>query len=161
MIAVIHAATLDDVDRLAALHRACFEDAWDAGAFRQLIDRPGAIARLGHTETATESQAFILVQVAADESEILTLGTALQSRRSGLACALLAAAAEDAHRSGAREIFLEVAEDNRAAIALYRAAGFREVGRRAKYYHRADGTHLDAINLRATLPLSRIASRMG
>ena len=33
-------------------------------------------------------------------------------------------------------MFLEVAEDNRAARALYAAAGFASVGRRPAYYAR-------------------------
>ena len=37
---------------------------------------------------------------------------------------------------GAGAIFLEVGEDNPAAIALYRQAGFEPVGRRPAYYRR-------------------------
>jgi ribosomal-protein-alanine N-acetyltransferase len=48
-------------------------------------------------------------------------------------------------------MFLEVAEANAAARALYAAAGFAEVGRRRRYY--ADGG--DALVLRRGLsPLS-------
>ena len=42
--------------------------------------------------------------------------------------------------------FLEVAEDNAAARALYRAAGWNETGRRRGYYPRPGGA-LDAITL--------------
>ncbi len=38
---------------------------------------------------------------------------------------------------GIARIFLEVDEDNRAALRLYARAGFREVGRREGYYARA------------------------
>jgi ribosomal-protein-alanine N-acetyltransferase len=47
---------------------------------------------------------------------------------------------------GAEEIFLEVRESNAAARALYAGFGFREVGRRARYYSRPVE---DAIVLRA------------
>ena len=110
---------------------------------------------LACVEAETDSQAFILVHVAADECEILTLGTAENAQRRGLARALLSAAAEEAQAAGARAMFLEVAEDNIAAIALYRAAGFALIGRRQNYYRRADGSVLDAVMLRATLPLNR------
>jgi len=36
--------------------------------------------------------------------------------------------------AGATQLFLEVAESNRAATGFYRAAGFDPVGRRPKYY---------------------------
>jgi ribosomal-protein-alanine N-acetyltransferase len=47
-------------------------------------------------------------------------------------------------------MFLEVAAGNVAALALYRAAGFAEVGRRVRYY--ADGS--DALVMRRDLSLS-------
>ncbi|HYM18747.1 MAG TPA: GNAT family N-acetyltransferase [Micropepsaceae bacterium] len=154
MIRIRH-ASLEDVRELASLHGACFDDRWSAESFRRLLDRPGAVALLAADKTESESQSFILVQVALDECEILTLGTIDGARRKGLALTLLKTAAKEAHALGAREMFLEVAEDNHGAITLYRRAGFEIVGRRQKYYRRADGTVLDAVMLRATLPLDR------
>jgi ribosomal-protein-alanine N-acetyltransferase len=151
--ALVRSATLKDAALLASLHRACFDEAWDEEAFRRLLDRAGAVALLASLEGETESQAFLLAQVAADECEILSIGSLGAVRRRGLARTLLTAAGGRAHGLGAREIFLEVAEDNSAALALYRAAGFVIIGRRAKYYRRANGTALDAVMLRATLPL--------
>ena len=46
---------------------------------------------------------------------------------------------------GANIIHLEVAEDNRAACALYRAEGFQSVGRRPDYYLRAGGRRVAAV----------------
>jgi len=40
---------------------------------------------------------------------------------------------------GVRAVFLEVAEDNGSARALYRRAGFRDVGRREGYYPAGKG----------------------
>jgi len=152
----VRPALTEDAPLLASIHRACFDEAWDEEAFRRLMDRPGTFAFLAaRSEAETESQAFILIQAAGGESEILSFGTLTAARRKGLARSLLRAAAKEAHHLGAREMFLEVAEDNHAAIALYRGAGFVIVGRREKYYRRADGTVLDAIMLRATLPLEQ------
>jgi len=150
----IRSAFIQDATLLASLHRASFDEGWDERAFRSLLERAGTFALLAAcVEAETESQAFILIQVAAGESEILSFGTLPPARRKGLARSLLSAAAEKAHDLGAREMFLEVADDNRAAISLYRGTGFTIIGRRAKYYRRPDGTVLDAIMLRATLPL--------
>ncbi|MDP3371055.1 MAG: ribosomal-protein-alanine acetyltransferase, partial [Brevundimonas sp.] len=57
---------------------------------------------------------------------------------------------------GATRLFLEVAEDNMAALALYAGAGFVEAGRRPGYYARPHGRPRDALvlalNLTAALP---------
>jgi ribosomal-protein-alanine N-acetyltransferase len=51
---------------------------------------------------------------------------------------------------GARALFLEVARDNDAGLALYRAAAFAEVGIRRAYYSRPTGA-MDALVLRRDL----------
>ena len=57
---------------------------------------------------------------------------------------------------GAERMFLEVAEGNAAARALYARTGFAGAGRRRGYYARADGSREDALilalNFAATLP---------
>ena len=55
---------------------------------------------------------------------------------------------ENLERKGARLVFLEVADDNAAALKLYGRAGFTEIGRRENYYQRPDGGRRAAINLR-------------
>jgi ribosomal-protein-alanine N-acetyltransferase len=42
-------------------------------------------------------------------------------------------------------VHLEVEEGNGPAVALYRRAGFREVGRREGYYLKPDGTRASAL----------------
>ncbi len=48
-------------------------------------------------------------------------------------------------------LWLEVAEDNDPARALYKGCGFQSVGRRAGYYLRGDGTRRDAVVMRRLL----------
>jgi len=43
-------------------------------------------------------------------------------------------------------VFLEVRASNAAALALYRSAGFREIGVRRGYYQNANGSE-DAITM--------------
>ena len=138
---------------LASLHRQCFEDSWDEASFQSLLAGQGVFALTAKDASATESQAFILIQVAAEQSEILSIGTLPSARRLGLARGLLDEAAAEALARKAQEIFLEVAEDNVAALALYSAAGFASAGRRRLYYRRAGGLLVDALMLRSPLPL--------
>lgn len=46
---------------------------------------------------------------------------------------------------GAKDIFLEVAENNPSAIALYRKAGFAEVAKRKQYFKQINGPALTAL----------------
>jgi ribosomal protein S18 acetylase RimI-like enzyme len=146
----IRMATPKDAARLAELHAQCFDEAWDEAAFAAFLRDSFTFALI-----AGAARALIIVRVAADESEILTLGTQPGSRRLGLARALVETAGVEAQRRGARRMFLEVAADNLAAHDLYAEAGFAPVGRRPGYYIRAAGRAADAVILSAALPLSR------
>jgi ribosomal-protein-alanine N-acetyltransferase len=70
------------------------------------------------------------------------------ARRRGIGRSLVAAACRRAEDSGAAAVFLEVAEDNPAARALYARCGFDPVGRRPGYYRRPSGAAVDALVLR-------------
>ncbi|MEP6717334.1 MAG: N-acetyltransferase [Terriglobia bacterium] len=68
--------------------------------------------------------------VAPGESELLNLAVDPTARRKGIASALLTSLGMHAEDT----IFLEVAENNRAALALYRAGGWICVDTRLGYY---------------------------
>jgi ribosomal-protein-alanine N-acetyltransferase len=70
-------------------------------------------------------------QTAPDEAEILNLAVDPDFRRRGVASALLNSVSAQARGT----IFLEVAEPNRAAIALYEKLGWEHAGMRAGYYN--------------------------
>jgi [ribosomal protein S18]-alanine N-acetyltransferase len=70
-------------------------------------------------------------QSAPDEAEILNLAVDPDRRRRGIGSALLAAVLERARGT----VFLEVAEPNLPAIALYRKQGWVDVGLRSGYYN--------------------------
>lgn len=118
----------DDPALLAALHKNSFPgDFWTADAIAALLATPGAFA-------FAAAQGFILARAAGGEAEILTIAVDPAARRQGLGRALLAVAAQQAARLGAGRLFLEVSTANRAALALYKAGGFSEIGRRKAYY---------------------------
>jgi len=72
------------------------------------------------------------------------------ARRFGVGAALLADSMDRARAAGAAALFVDVAADNAGALALYRRAGFVQVGRRPGYYAAAAGAQ-DALILRAAL----------
>src|SRR5690606_6231467 len=68
-----------------------------------------------------------------DEAHLLTIGVAVPLQGRGLGRALLAQLIAVARGRGASCFFLAVRPSNAAALALYRSAGFEEVGRRRGY----------------------------
>ena len=132
-------------EALAAIHAEAFETPWDAASLSALLASPGVFVVAG-------ADGFILIRVVADEAEILTLAVRTPARRGGLGARLVEAAVVRAAALGAERMFLEVAEDNAAARALYARAGFHEAGRRRGYYARGDGSREDALVLALNFP---------
>lgn len=127
-------------EALAEIHATAFERPWDAATFATLLGQAG-VAVLG------DDDGFILIRTVLDEAEILTLAVRPGARRKGYARGLVEAAAALARAAGVRQLYLEVAEDNAAALALYRATGFVEVGRRPGYYARRESPDAAALLL--------------
>ena len=80
--------------------------------------------------------AYIVGRALLDEAEILNLGVAEPVRRRGIARDLVRALLAEFSERGVRTVFLEVRESNHPARGLYDSFGFREVGRRARYYQK-------------------------
>ena len=133
--------------RLAELHAAAFAAPWDASAFETLLGQTGVFA-------IEEPDGFILLRAVADEAEILTLAVRPSAHRQGLGARLVSDGVTEALARGAARLFLEVADDNLAALALYARAGFAEAGRRPGYYTRPGGGRQDALILALNLPVA-------
>jgi ribosomal-protein-alanine N-acetyltransferase len=130
--------TAPDPHELARLHAHAFTAPWSASAFADLFAQPGVLA-------VVEPAGFILVRVVLDEAEILSVAVVPFARRHGLGRSLVERGAVAAAQAGATRLFLEVAEDNVAARALYDHAGFARIGRRKAYYAAPDGSRMDAV----------------
>jgi ribosomal-protein-alanine N-acetyltransferase len=99
-----------------------FRDALAAGYSTQVGEREGRIVVFG------------VMMLAPGEAQVLNLSVVPDARRQGLGSALLERFVDDAIRCGADQMFLEVRAGNAPAIAMYEAAGFARVARRAAYY---------------------------
>src|SRR5580693_1090337 len=131
--------TVTDADRCAELEAMLFpgDDPWPKVAFvRELAAEHnhyvaartadtlvgyGGISRLGRTPPF--------------EYEVHTIGVDLAYQGRGIGTRLLAELLEFADGG---VVYLEVRTDNEVAIALYRSAGFEQIGLRRRYY-RASG----------------------
>ena len=137
-------ATAADAPALALIHAAAFppDSGWGAETLTTLLGLAGVFG-LHH------ASGFILARCVLDEAEILTLAVHPAARRQGIGADLVGTAAMAAAAAGARVMFLEVAEDNAPAMALYATAGFERAGLRRDYY--APGVHAWLLR-RALLP---------
>ncbi|WP_323005732.1 N-acetyltransferase [Pseudorhodobacter sp.] len=114
---------------LAALHARVFTTPrpWSAAEFAALMGGPGVYV-LG------DPLGFVMGRAIAGEAEVLTLAVAPEARRQGVARGLMARFENNALEKHAETAFLEVAEDNSAAIHLYLSLGYTEAGRRRGYF---------------------------
>ena len=141
-----------DAALLAELHAEGFDSPWPAEAMAAVLLGPGVSGLLAGEAGAAD--AMLLLRTVAGEAEVLTLAVRVTARGRGLGATLLAAGARLAQAAGAEVLWLEVAQDNPAALALYRRAGFEPAGRRPRYYARPDGVAVDALLMRRPLNTS-------
>lgn len=144
-------AAPERAEEVAKLHARLFEPAWEEGAIQSLLDHPASTSLVAVAGDPKRIIGFVIGQLAADEAEIISIGVAPEWQRFGLGKMLVEGLARAARRGEARRLFLEVAEDNAAAAALYRKLGFDEVGRRKGYYQRSGEPAVDALVLALSL----------
>lgn len=139
-------AAPERAEEVAALHARLFDEPWDAPAIKSLLEHPASTSLIAVAGEPKTIKGFVIAQLAADEAEILSIAVAPDWQRAGLGTRLIEGLARASKRGEARQIFLEVAEDNTAARALYSKLGFSETGRRKGYYKRPSGS-VDALTL--------------
>lgn len=114
---------------LARIHQESVDPAWSEESFRSLLVLPTVVG-YAHPDFSS----FILVSVIEDEAEILTFATQQKFRRQGRGKKLLEETIKIIFNQKIEKFFLEVNENNFAAIALYKQLDFKKYGVRESYY---------------------------
>ncbi|WP_051279907.1 GNAT family N-acetyltransferase [Hellea balneolensis] len=130
---MIRALNAKDAERMAEIHAGCFFKGWDEADMWAHIHKDLCFG------FGRPLDGFIIIKSAADQAEILTVATDPSERRRGIARALLEISETELAENGVDTLFLEVAEDNKAAISFYNGMGFEPIGRRLGYYKREMG----------------------
>ncbi len=140
---MLYRATTADSEVMAAIHATAFAvpDAWGRDVFDLQLALPNVFGLL------YSCGGMILVRVAADEAEVLTLAVAPDMRRTGVGRLLLREATSRVAAMGVRVVFLEVSVANITARQLYTSSGFVQAGLRPHYY----SDNSDALVLRLDL----------
>lgn len=131
-------------ERIAAIHAAAVPEPWSVEAFAVLLRDPLFFC-------LEAEGAFLLARSVAGEAELIMVATDPDHRRQGRAKDLMTRFHDMAAQRGAAKTFLEVAEDNGPARALYAAAAYAQVGRRKGYYRRPGTAAVDALVLSRSL----------
>jgi [ribosomal protein S18]-alanine N-acetyltransferase len=148
---VLRELDAEDALALARLHAKSFHRGWTEDEFEQLIASSSSLGEGAAFSERGRLQGFVLSRIAGAEAEILSIIVDALSRRQGVARALLLNHLDRLRARGVRELFLEVDENNRGALAFYERFGLEPVGRRRAYYARSSGDRGAALVLRRDL----------
>jgi ribosomal-protein-alanine N-acetyltransferase len=139
--------TLADVDEVLHIEQAVQAYPWTRGNFIDALNQ-GYICRVD--EAGGEIRGYAILRPVLDEAELLNIGVAAAQQRKGLGREMLLEMLDVACERNMLRVFLEVRASNAAALALYRSAGFGEIGVRRGYYQNASGSE-DAITMACEL----------
>ncbi|WP_102959584.1 ribosomal protein S18-alanine N-acetyltransferase [Mangrovicella endophytica] len=144
---------MEDLDAAAALHSDAFARPWSGDEFASLLSQEGCFGfvarRVG--QPLLPPLGFVLARVTAGEGEILTIAVDKRARGQGIGRLLMDQVLQRLHADRAESLFLEVDEENAAALRLYQRLRFEEVGRRPAYYSHPNGRRTSALILKRVL----------
>lgn len=138
-----------DLDSVLRIETASFPRPWSRKHFEDEMTAPGSHPVVAETDDLPVAGYLCLKQVL-DEAEILDVAVDSGARGRGVGRALVRWAASFCRAHGVAVLALEVRVGNLEAISLYESMGFREVGRRRKYYENGDDAILMDLNIGAT-----------
>src|SRR3954470_9401420 len=125
----------EDFNHIWALDQRCFsrEIAYSRAEFSYYLSSKTAICLIGSNEN--QILGFILGDRHRKTlGHIITLDVDASARRDGLGSMLMRALEERLTSEGCMSIFLEVAVDNRSALAFYKKHGYSVVKTLPRYY---------------------------
>lgn len=120
-----------DVDEVVRIEQSVHRYPWTRGNFSDAL-ASGYLCKA--YEDKGRVMGYVVLMPAVDEVQLLNIGIAAEHQRKGFGRMLLNEALEIARNANMRRMLLEVRPSNVAAVALYRGAGFREIGLRRGYY---------------------------
>src|SRR5688572_25878906 len=121
-------ASPERAEEIAALHGRLFDPPWDAASITESIEHPASSSFIAQIREPRVLAGFVIGRIAADEAEILSIGVAPEWQRRGIGRRMVLGLVRAARRAEGKRLFLEVAADNEAAVALYESLGFKPVG---------------------------------
>ena len=140
----------EDIPAVVELDQKSFSLPWPERSFRfEVTENPASHCWVAELDGRVVG--MIVVWLIVDEAHVATIATHPDFRRQGIGKNLLGYVLLDLIDKGARSSFLEVRESNFAAQDMYRKFGYKESGRRRRYYKDNDEDailmNLDSLNV--------------
>lgn len=129
----IRRAIADDATDISLMEEEYFSDPWSRKDIFGYVCSSDSMSFVA-TSDSGEVIAYILGRIIAPEGEIYRIAVKESHRRRGVGYRLLSYTLKTERGRGLESTFLEVRAGNVAAIALYRAYGFTDIGVRKNYY---------------------------
>jgi [ribosomal protein S18]-alanine N-acetyltransferase len=130
---LIREMRFDDVDTVVELEKRIFSSPWSAELFRYEVENSSKTIYLVAEEDGNLT-GYMGAQLYGKEVHVTNMAVQPETRRSGLATALLLECIRRALERDARWLTLEVRRGNEEAQCFYRGFGFEEMGLRHAYY---------------------------
>jgi ribosomal-protein-alanine N-acetyltransferase len=124
---------IGDLDAIERIERASYPTPWSRSMFATELAKPSSLS-LGALDDADRLVGYLVLSRYVDAWHVMNVAVAPESRRKGVATALLRRLLDDTRHDAQRGYTLEVRVSNVGAIALYERFGFRTKGVRRGYY---------------------------
>lgn len=121
------------IEEVAELERRCIQGGWSEKGFEEWLEHNGNAVLAGAFKGG-RLVGFANGSFAFEEGELLNIAVDEKFRRQGIAQMLLDELFQQFKGGNVEKVFLEVREQNKAALAFYRKNGFEQVGLRKNYY---------------------------
>lgn len=143
---------IDDLDRIMQVMEAAFDpafgEAWNRTQVAGALAMPNTHYQLAALPAGAQhddaAAGFVLSRSVLDEEELLLIAVVPEFRGRGVGAQLIDALCADAAERGILRVFLEMRDGN-PAEKLYRAKGFKPIGRRRDYYRGNGSQRYDAV----------------
>ncbi len=129
---IIREMQIDDLEQVISIEERLFSKPWTLNGFFSFFVREDALFLVA--EEGGEIAGYCGVLTALDQGDVLNVGVRPERQRQGIGRRLVSALIKNMDEKGVASLYLEVRVSNRAAIDLYEASGFEQVGLREGYY---------------------------
>lgn len=129
---IIREMQIDDLEQVISIEEMLFSRPWTLNGFFSFFVREDALFLVA--EEGGEILGYCGALTALDEGDVLNVGVRPERQRQGIGRRLIGALARKMDERGVASLYLEVRVSNQAAIDLYEASGFKQVGLRKGYY---------------------------
>jgi [ribosomal protein S18]-alanine N-acetyltransferase len=124
---------LGDLDAIERIERASYPTPWSRSMFASELAKPSSLS-LGAVDETGRLVGYLVLSRYVDAWHVMNVAVEPESRRRGIASALLRRLLDQTKDDAQRGYTLEVRVSNLGAISLYERFGFRPKGVRRGYY---------------------------